>query len=1027
MNRHILTALLCSVSVCAVAQTFDEWRNPQVNAVNRLPMRANFFAYESEALAAQNQKKQSANYLSLNGSWRFHWSPTVEARPTDFFRPAFNDLSWDTMQVPAMWQLSGYGDPQYLNIGYPWRNVFKNNPPEVPAEGNHVGSYRRIIEVPAQWAGKDIRVHFGSVTACFYLWVNGKYVGYSEDSKLEAEFDITKFILPGQKNLIAFQVFRWCDGTYLEDQDFFRFAGVGRDCYMYARSKNRIEDIVVTPSLENDYQDGVLSVSVALAGKGNVELALTDANGKTVATATTQNKAQLRVPQVERWSAEVPYLYTLTATMKGSNEVIPIKVGFRTTEVSNGNLLVNGQPVLIKGANRHEMDPDHGYVVSEERMLQDILRMKQLNINAVRTCHYPDNNLWYDLCDQYGIYVTAEANVESHGMGYGELSLSRRADYKTAHIERNERNVQRAVNHPSVIVWSLGNEAGYGPNFEAAYDRIKDLDPLRPVQYEQAGTWGKTDIFCPMYMDFRDCEKYATSPDSKLPLIECEYAHAMGNSQGGFYRYWELVRKYPIFQGGYIWDFVDQSVRLTKNGKPAYLYGGDFNRYDAHDRNFCNNGLIGPDRILNPHAYEVGYFYQNIWTQLVDGKPSTIEIYNENFFRSLADYELHWQLVANGKPIQQGTVGKLQVAAQQRVEVQLEELDIPTNKECFLNVEYRLRRADGLLPAGYAVAKQQLQLVQQPISQVVLPQAAELNAQTDPLLVLENDVNYLIVKNGEVQIEFSRRSGYLEKYVVRNTQLLQEGSTLSPNFWRAPTDNDYGAWLQQRYQVWKNPDIRLKELKHSQKGDAVVVEANYEMPQVKAQLTLSYTIGADGAMIVTQRMTTDPAATDVQNMFRFGMQMAMPERFNVVDYYGRGPIENYSDRKSSAFVGHYRQTVAEQYYPYIRPQETGTKSDLRSWRVVDASGAGIEVTASTLFSASALNYSQAQLDEGRDKRGYNAADLTPQAQTFLCIDLVQSGLACENSWGALPLPEHRVPYANREFTFMVRPVYHCVE
>ena len=673
MKKHILTSLVAWVTLTLGAQTFQEWKDPRINAVNRAPMHANYFAYESDDVAKKGIKENSSNFMSLNGVWKFNWVKDADSRPTDFWKTGFNDKGWDNIPVPGVWELHGYGDPIYVNIGYAWRNQFENNPPFVPTENNHVGSYRKEIMVPASWKGKDIIAHFGSVTSNLYLWVNGKYVGYSEDSKLEAEFNLTPYLKPGQKNLIAFQVFRWCDGTYLEDQDFFRYSGVGRDCYLYARNKKRIEDIRVTPDLDGEYKNGSLNIALNLKGSGKVNLTLKDASGKEVAnTQATKGNAIIEVENPHKWTAETPYLYTLYASLEGSNEVIPVKVGFRKVEMKNAQLLVNGQPVLIKGANRHELDPDGGYVISKERMIQDIQVMKQFNLNAVRTCHYPDNNFWYELCDQYGIYVVAEANIESHGMGYGEETLAKREDYALAHMERNQRNVQRSFNHPSVIIWSLGNEAGYGPNFEAAYDWIKAEDPSRLVQYEQAGKSGKTDIYCPMYLGYNRCEEYSKDEQYQKPLIQCEYAHAMGNSEGGFKEYWDIIRKYPKYQGGFIWDFVDQSVRWTgKNGKMIYAYGGDFNRFDASDQNFCDNGLISPDRVPNPHMYEVGYFYQNIWTSPVDIKKGEISIFNEYFFRDLSAYYLEWQLLKDGKVMRSGRVENLDVAPQQTAQIKL--------------------------------------------------------------------------------------------------------------------------------------------------------------------------------------------------------------------------------------------------------------------------------------------------------------------------------------------------------------------
>ena len=713
MKKQLMTGLFTVLALTAGAQTFQEWRNPEINAVNRAPMHTNYFAFENADAAKKANKKQSTNYMTLNGTWKFNWVKDADSRPTDFWKTGFNDKGWDDLQVPAVWELNGYGDPIYVNVGYAWRNQFQNNPPEVPTENNHVGSYRREIVVPASWNGKDIIAHFGSVTSNMYLWVNGRYVGYSEDSKLEAEFDLTPYLKPGQKNLIAFQVFRWCDGSYLEDQDFFRYSGVGRDCYLYARNKKRIQDIRVTPDLDAAYQNGSLSINLDLKGSGKVDLELVDTQGKQVATATA-NKSGLVTMNVEnpkKWSAETPYLYTLRASMQGSNEVIPVKVGFRKIELKGDQILVNGKAVLFKGADRHEMDPDGGYVVSPERMLQDIQIMKQFNLNAVRTCHYPDDNLWYDLCDQYGIYVVAEANIESHGMGYGDKTLAKNPSYKKAHLERNQRNVQRGFNHPSIIFWSLGNEAGDGPNFEQCYQWIKAEDPSRACQYEQARQKDHTDIFCPMYYGYEGMEKYGQRTDATKPLIQCEYAHAMGNSQGGFKEYWDLIRKYPNLQGGFIWDFVDQSCRWKgKDGVMIYAYGGDFNRFDASDNNFCDNGLISPDRVPNPHMYEVGYFYQNIWTTPADLSKGEVNVFNENFFRDLSAYYMEWQVLKDGKIIRTGRVDDLKIAPQETAKITLNIGKTCTCKEWLLNVSYKLKNREGLLPAGFTVAKNQLTL-----------------------------------------------------------------------------------------------------------------------------------------------------------------------------------------------------------------------------------------------------------------------------------------------------------------------------
>lgn len=1032
MTRKVLICALASVGLTAFAQQ-PEWQDPNVNAINRAAMHTNYFAYESEQAALKGCRLVSDNYMTLNGTWKFNWVQNADQRPTDFYKVDFNDKGWDNIQVPGVWELNGYGDPIYVNVGYPWRSQYKNNPPYVPTVNNHVGTYRKEIELPADWKGRQIMAHFGSVTSNMYLWVNGKFVGYSEDSKLEAEFDLTKYLRPG-KNIIAFQVFRWCDGTYLEDQDFFRYSGVGRDCYLYTRTANHIEDIRITPDLDAQYKDGTLQIDIQMKGKGTVDLKLLDKEGKEVTTAQVKGSgkqtASMTVSNPAKWTAETPNLYTLVANLQENGKIIesiPVKVGFRKIELKNGQILVNGQAVLFKGADRHEMDPDKGYVVSRERMIQDIKRMKELNINAVRTCHYPDNNLWYDLCDEYGIYVVAEANVESHGMGYGDETLAKNPLFAKAHLERNQRNVQRGYNHPSIIFWSLGNEAGFGPNFEACYKWIKAEDKTRAVQYEQAGTNEYTDIFCPMYYSYESCENYSKGNIDK-PLIQCEYAHAMGNSQGGFKEYWDLVRKYPKYQGGFIWDFVDQSARwYTKDGKEFYGYGGDFNRYDASDNNFQNNGLISPDRVPNPHAHEVGYIYQNIWVKPVDLQKGEISIYNENFFRDLSDFYAEWQLLANGEVLQSGIINDLKVGPQQTVNQKLNyTLDnICPCKEVLLNVAFKLKNTETLLPAGFAVAQQQLSVREYKAPENLLTEKKIAHDYTPAPVVEDNDSYYLIVKGENFHIDFERRNGYLSLYDVNGLSILDEGAQLTPNFWRAPTDNDMGAGLQKKYLAWKNPEIKLTSLEHATENGLVVVTAKYDMPTVSAKLTLTYRINKEGAIEVTQSMTTDKNAK-VSNMFRFGMRAALNKNLSNIQYYGRGPIENYSDRNNSTNIGKYAQTVDEQFYSYIRPQETGTKTDIRWWNQTNKGGNGIQLVGKTPFSASALHYTMESLDDGLEK-DQRHSELVPQTDCVnFCIDKVQMGLGCVNSWGALPLDKYMVPYQDYEFTFVIKPIQNAL-
>lgn len=1026
--KRIMMMAVAAVALTAGAQTWKEWQDPEVNAVNREPMRSESFAFKKgENLTGKLDRKKSANYLSLNGNWKFNWVNDATDRPTDFWAKNFNDKGWDTIKVPGMWELNGYGDPIYVNTHYPWQNFFKNNPPYVPTQENHVGTYRREIKVPADWKGKEIFAHFGSVTSNIYLWVNGKYVGYSEDSKLEAEFNLTKYIVPGQENLICFQVFRWCDGSYLEDQDFWRLSGVGRDCYLFARSKSRIDDIRVTPDLTNNYTNGKLDIDLKLTGNKPATLTLKDADGNVVAEqkVSKSGKTSIEVANPKKWTAETPYLYTLTA--ETDDETIPVPVGFRKIELKDAQVLVNGKPVLFKGADRHELDPDYGYVVSPERMLQDIELMKKLNINAVRTCHYPNDELWYELCDKYGLYVVAEANLESHGMGYKDKTLAKNKSYHKAHLERNERNVKRNFNHPSVIFWSLGNEAGYGPNFEDAYDWVKMFDPSRACQYEQARQDGKTDVFCPMYYDYEGMEEYGKNPKAGIPLIQCEYAHAMGNSEGGFKEYWDIIRKYPSLQGGFIWDFVDQGLRAKDaNGIEIYAYGGDYNNFDGSDNNFCDNGLVSPDRVPNPHADEVRYFYQNVWTTPVDVKTGKFNIYNENFFKGLNDLNLDWTLLKDGEPVRTGRISELNVAPGKTAEITIPYGNAEGYGEWLLNVAYTLKESDDMLPAGYAVARQQLAIGGDlSESHSLTMSSSTINDLTNKPCVIDNHSDLLTVKGDDFEVVFDRKTGYIIKYIVEKSNLIAKGGALTPNFWRAPTDNDFGAGLQCKYGVWRNPEIKLESLGYSDEQFSPTVKAIYDMPEVEGYLSITYVIMTDGTILVQEFIKPKNENKEVSNMFRFGMQMQMPEEYDAIEYYGRGPIENYSDRNHSTFLGIYNQKVKDQFYPYIRPQETGTKTDVRWWKQLNAAGNGLEFEpVSGPCSISALNYSIESLDDYPEKKQSHSQQVKPVDYTNICIDKVQMGLGCVNSWGALPLPEYQVPYGNYEFVFVMKPVFH---
>lgn len=830
------------------------------------------------------------------------------------------------------------------------------------------------------------------------------------------------------------QVFRWSDGSYFEDQDFWRFSGTARDSYLYARDKNTgLRDIRVTPDLDAAYKDGTLNVDLTLAGNPTVDLKLYDASGKevaqTVVKGSGKKSATLSVADPAKWTAETPNLYKLVATVKQGDktvEVVPVNVGFRKVEIKNAQLLVNGQPILIKGVNRHELDPDGGYVVPRERMEQDIKIMKENNINAIRTCHYPDDPYLYDLADKYGLYIVAEANLESHGMGYGDKSLAKFPEFELPHLERNERNVARNFNHPSVIVWSLGNEAGNGVNFEAAYKLVKSMDPSRPVQYERAGLAYNTDIYCPMYVSQASSAKYAANPKSDRPLIQCEYAHAMGNSGGGFKEYWDTIRAYPKYQGGFIWDFVDQSIRWKgKDGKMIYAYGGDFNPYDASDNNFCDNGLINPDRVLNPHMDETAYFYQNIWATPKDLKQGKIDVKNENFFKGLDNYTLDWELVENGYPTQSGRIEKLDIPAGETRTITLpyDLSGADENTETFVNVYFRTKKAEGMVAPGHVAARAQLAINTPELEPVEIANVKVNNIAVSQPVIDARNSNRLIVKGQTFDIEFDRETGFMTDYMANGVEMIEPEKALTPNFWRAGTDNDYGADAPRRRKVWRNPTLKLTALDYKMENGMAVVTASYEMPELKSKLTMNYVINNVGQVLLNQNLTPGEGAK-APDLWRFGIQLPMPKSMDISNYYGRGPIENYADRKTSAFVGRYRQTAAEQAYAYIRPQETGTKSDMHSWRQTDLGGRGLEITSDSQFYASATHYSIESLDDGDRKDQRHFQEVDPVNYTNLLIDSEHAGVGGIDSWsdGGLALKPYTVPFGQKSMTILLTPV-----
>lgn len=943
------------------------WQNPEINEINRYPMRATFDVHEQR--------------VSLHGDWDF----------------SFDGGEWRKMPVPGMWELNGCGDPLYVNIGYAWRGKAPNTPGKAPDEHNYKGQYRRMVYIPADWKEKDIFIVIGSATSCIRVSINGRQAGYSEDSKLAATFDITKLVTPGKDARIEFEMHRWCDGTYLEDQDFWRFTGIARETYLYARPKARIEDLRIIAEADGAYEiQPVFSKGIASA-RYYIDGAEVPQKG------TIEN--------VRQWSAETPELYRLTVEAydrKGAlAEKADVDFGFRTVRIEGKQLLVNDRPILIKGADRHEMSAAGGYVVSEEEMVRDIQIMKRLNINAVRTSHYPNDPRWLALCDRYGLYVVDEANNESHGMGYGEKTLARNPEYAVATLQRVQRMVQRDINHPCIITWSLGNEAGDGPNFEACYRWIKSVDTTRPVQYERNCDNGpagwhsySSDIWCPMYPDYVWAEQLAVEMDR--PFICCEYAHAMGNSEGGLKEYWDLIRKYPGFQGGFIWDFADQAIKWpSEESRTGYIYafGGDFNEYDPSDNSFNCNGIIAADRTLHPHAYEVRYQYQPVWTRPVDVLKGTVEVCNENFFIPLDRYIMLWELVSDGRAVLSGCRDNLFAAPQSS---QLVDLGFDAGEfegELFLNVRYVLKKAEPLMDAGEQVAY-------------------------DQIPVREGYAGNFTVQSGVSGWEygFDERTGYLDNITFNGRQFLRE--SLVPCFGRAVTENDLGAGLQRKMACWLYPELSLVSFNRVPAGAV----AEYRVGDF-ASVTMKYSFAVDGTVTVTESMHDVKPGTP--NLFRFGVEMALDGDCDVVDFYGRGPWENYSDRYSSAMVGRYTRMVEDQYhYGYVRPQESGTHTGLRWLEIKDSAGYGLRFLSDGCFSASALPFARRDIDlsvtGGRrsdpDGDQRHSLELSPDGKTHLNLDAEQMGLGCIDAWYHTADEKYLLPAEERSFTFIIQPI-----
>ena len=1020
----------------------QDWESPSIIGINKESARATFFPYESKSLAETDDPSKSQFYKTLNGNWAFHWVRNSDDRPKEFYKTEFDDTAWDTILVPANWEINGYGVPIYLN--HPYEFTYDPKPPDIPDGYNPVGSYRKHFQLPENWEDRRIVIHFGAVKSAFYIWVNGEKIGYSQGSKLPAEFDITDYVKAGE-NLVALEVYRWSDGSFLECQDFWRISGIERDAYLYAEPKVRIADFWAKTPLDESFKKGEFSLDIDLVNDSDhqeritVQTELLKPNGKRAFSrmdrvsidthSTTRHVVNYSMRNVEPWTAETPSLYQLNITLKKGYDILSVitdEIGFRTIKVKEGQLLVNGQPIYIKGVNRHEHDPVTGHVISRELMEEDIKLMKRFNINTVRTSHYPSDPYWYELCDKYGLYVIGEANIESHGMGYKpERTLGNKPEWLVAHLSRIKRMVERDKNHPSIIMWSMGNEAGDGVNFVAASDWIHERDPSRPVHYERALDRDHVDVYTPMYASIQYMKKWA-STSRKRPLILCEYMHAMGNSLGGMKDYWDAIRSYEHLQGGCIWDWVDQGIlKRKKDGREYFAYGGDFGPPDTpSDGNFLINGLVQPDRKPNPHFYEVKKVYQNYLVEAVDLDQNRIRIKNENFFISSDRVHTAWMVKADGIVRDSGAFDNLFIQPQSSIDitVPIKAFTLDDNTEYFLEIEFRTKENTDLIPKNYLIAWDQLKL---PISKIG-------NETTSDVLLSTNETKDEITVSGSgFKIIFDKKEATIKSWKFADRDLILAGP--KPNFWRPPTDNDFGNQMPDRTAVWYRPPIKTIQVSLQEKSKRAV-EISFNVNYVKVgKVKINYTVKGNGTVKVNQAI--EPGDGRLPNLPRYGMVMELPEQFDNMTWFGRGPHESYWDRKAGAKIDLYTGRVADQFHPYVRPQETGNKTDVRWAAFTDDVGSGIMVLGDTL-SINASHFRIIDFDNGNavassvlamgdnrsSKKHRHTTDMYPRKLVNIHIDYKQMGVGGEDSWGSQPLPKHQLPPKNYFYSYVMVPL-----
>ncbi|WP_080903334.1 glycoside hydrolase family 2 TIM barrel-domain containing protein [Parabacteroides sp. Marseille-P3160] len=1033
--KQALLTLTCTLFCIghATAQNAD-WENPEVFAVNKEATRATAIPYPSEQLAIDDQYDASSYYQLLNGNWKFNWVPRPELRPTDFYRVDYNDSQWKEIKVPGNWEFNGYGAPIYTNVTYP----FPKNPPFVNKEDNPVGSYRHEFGIPADWDGRQVFLHFEGGTTAMYVWVNGEKVGYTENAKSPAEFDITPYVKAG-KNVLACEVYKYSDGSYLEDQDMWRLGGINRSVYLYSTAKTRILDFFAHPDLDNSYKNGAFGLEVLVKNYSDaiinrtVEAKLLDKAGKQVFGKTVKGgctggntfEATFtgQIPSPLKWTAETPNLYTLVINLKDEHgkliESTSTKIGFRKIEIKDGQVFINGQKVFFKGVNLHEFNAKTGQVIDRETMMRDIRLMKELNINAVRTSHYPQPSLWYKLCDEYGLYLVDETNLESHGLGYGPENVSNFPEWHATHMDRIHRLIERDKNHPSVIFWSLGNEASNGKAFYDMYDWAKSRDKSRPVQYEQAYRYDdpfnshrNTDVWAPMYPSWQSMQELAKK-DLGHPFIMCEYAHAMGNSMGNFQDYWDLMRSSKNMQGGFIWEWLNQGFPATdEQGRPYWGYGGDFGMYNKqNDGNFCIDGVITPDRNYNPHTYEVKKVYQNILFRAKDLDKGIIAVINDFKFKPLDDtYVYRWVLLKNGEPVADGNFDvSVPANSEKDVKLPLPKLTKEAGVEYYLQVYASLRKEQPILPVGFEVAKEEFAFAGN--NYFAAKESIGENLQ------VKKDDNKITVTSGDISYEFALKDRWKGLASFKNQNSILDQLPV-PNFWRGPTDNDFGANEQSTLGIWRSASHNLSYQYNGVKEANGTVAVSYicKLNGIKAEVALTYTVNKNGSLTIDYHFTADG---ETPEPMRIGMLLTLPKQLNHFTYYGRGPWENYIDRNKSTLIGIYQSTVEEEAFPYIRPQETGNKTDVRWLTLTDDNGKGIRIEGAQPLSVSATNYRPEDLDPGLTKKQQHHSDLLPRKEVLLNVDLIQRGVAGLNSWGAKPLDQYRILGKDYRYSYTI--------